>query len=133
MKMTDEKKQEAYDQVVATLKQAWLAIFSTEIKIEKEVFTDDFVACVCGEDVFIEMDTSGEKIVYHPGYIHHYSGMWRYHDGSGEPPSEEPDYLIESGTPLLSIAINEIIAHNVEVVLDNLWTSIVEKEIDSHE
>ena len=127
--MDSDKSNMTFETLVATMKKAWKAALNIDVEIEKEVFTDDFVACISMHDVFIEVDLSGDRVVYHPGYITHQPGVYRYADGSGEPPSEDAEYLIEEGTPILSIAINKIISHHVAAVLDDFWGSEIEKKL----
>lgn len=130
MKMTEEQQTALFDTVAKSIKNAWMRIFNKEIEVTKDIFTDDFVVCVAREDVFIEVSFASLHVVYDPGYIKHYPGVRYYADGSGEPPSEEPEYLIDGGTSELSVAVTKIICHQVDVMLDDLWLGECEQEMD---
>ena len=133
MKLKDEDKTKMFEEVSDAIKKAWLRVFKEDVNTTRDSFDDEIVVCVSKTDVFIAIDYSEDKVLYHPGYMQHYPGVRYYPDGSGEPPSEEPEYLIDGGILLLSKAIEETICKQVEMELDDLWMCEVEKKMDENE
>ena len=72
-----------------------------------------------------------EKIFYYVQHEEYNPGVWRYSDGSGEPPSSE---LIEDHkTDSPSNAVTKILILNLELELNQMFEAMAEEEMTKNE